>query len=447
MKKLITIVLISVLHASTLSFGQTVLYQSGFETTDPIPILSLTSGTSLVGNATTNPYAGSRHGELIGGCSGNTAGCYDASVITTSALSFQVGKFYRVEVYGKNAGTMCFVTNALKMKKSIVANNASMVAASGADVILATSTQSSTYTRYAGFFTVASNESKYVGIQMAFGGAGGCTGTGWRLDDFIVTEFNDPPCEFYCATGNTTAITSWIDTLVFNTINRTSTWDGYVCTGAATPIQRTLSYTLFPTVWNATTSVKHVAAWIDWNRDGDYADAGEEVMAPLNITVSTPPVSFPLSWPVTVPITASLGLSKMRVGMVIASAGNTTPCNVTDLSDYEDYDIDIQPEPVPMTYTSFTTTQNNLAVVSAGTFNQEIMGIQVVTSGDLSPLSATLFNFNTLSSYGTDNPAANIANAKLWTSGTSSSFSTVTQVGSTVAAPNGAFSFSPSYTL
>jgi hypothetical protein len=407
----------------------------------------MTSGTSLVGNATTNPYGGSRHGELTGGCSGGTAGCYDASVITTSALSFQTGRYYRVEVYGRNTAAGCNVTNGLKLKKAMVATNAAMVAASGADVILATSTQSSTYTRYSGLFTVSANETKYVGIQMAFAGAGGCGGSGWRLDDIIVTEYLDPPCDFYCAAGNTTAITSYITDVAFNTLSRSSTWDGYICTSIGTSVQRTLSYTLNVTAYNATASVKHLAAWIDYNRDGDYADAGEDVMPPIDITTTTPPQSFPLTWPVTVPITATLGLTKMRVAMVIAGAGNTTACNTADLSDYEDYDVDIQMQPLPMTYSSFTTTQNNLSTVSAGTFNQEIMGIQVVTSGDLSPLSLTSLFFRTNANYGTDNPAADIANARLWTSGTSAFFSTATQVGSTVAAPNGAYSFGTTYTL
>ncbi|MBK8564615.1 MAG: hypothetical protein IPN76_15100 [Saprospiraceae bacterium] len=97
----------------------------------------------------------------------------------------------------------------------------------------------------------------------------------------------------------------------------------------------------------------------------------------------------------------------------------------------------------PMTYVSSTTTQTNTSTVNTFSVNQEVIGIQVVVNGSASPLSATSFTLNT---NGTTN-TADIANAKLWYTGTSSTFATTTQVGSTVAAPSGSFNITGSQIL
>ncbi|MFZ1617182.1 MAG: BNR-repeat neuraminidase N-terminal domain-containing protein [Flavobacteriales bacterium] len=56
------------------------------------------------------------------------------------------------------------------------------------------------------------------------------------------------------------------------------------------------------------------------------------------------------------------------------------------------------------------------------------------TVGNASPLSLTSLTFNT---NGTTTPATDITNAKVWYTGTSSTFATTTQFGSTVATPSG----------
>ncbi|MCX6319656.1 MAG: hypothetical protein NTW29_20425 [Bacteroidetes bacterium] len=97
-----------------------------------------------------------------------------------------------------------------------------------------------------------------------------------------------------------------------------------------------------------------------------------------------------------------------------------------------------------MIYVSSTTTQANTSSVPRGTTNQQVIGVEIVTSGTLSPLSATSFTLNT---NGTTAPLTDITNAKLWYTGTSSTFATTTQYGSTVAAPNGSFNITGSQVL
>lgn len=89
----------------------------------------------------------------------------------------------------------------------------------------------------------------------------------------------------------------------------------------------------------------------------------------------------------------------------------------------------------PMIYVSSTTTQTNVSNVSNNSTNQEVIGIQIVTSGSLSPISATSFTINT---NGTTN-VADISNARLWYTGTSGTFATGTQFGAVEVAPNGSF--------
>ncbi|MFZ4707985.1 MAG: VPS10 domain-containing protein, partial [Bacteroidales bacterium] len=91
---------------------------------------------------------------------------------------------------------------------------------------------------------------------------------------------------------------------------------------------------------------------------------------------------------------------------------------------------------LPMTYISGTTTQNNVSTVAPNQINQEIIGIQIVTNGNLTPLSATSFTLNTT---GSTSPVTDITNAKLFYTGTNSSFSATSQFGTTSITPDGTF--------
>lgn len=92
--------------------------------------------------------------------------------------------------------------------------------------------------------------------------------------------------------------------------------------------------------------------------------------------------------------------------------------------------------PIPMTYTSSTTTQALTTPVVPGSTSQQIIGVQVVTSGVASPLSLTALALNTTGT----TAVSDILNAKVYYTGTSSTFSTSTQFGSTVTSPSGSFS-------
>ena len=112
---------------------------------------------------------------------------------------------------------------------------------------------------------------------------------------------------------------------------------------------------------------------------------------------------------------------------------------------YSRPNIRIEYDPVSaMAYSSSTVTQDNTDNVMVGTNDAEIVGIQIVTTGVSSPLSITQFNLNTT---GCSNPSTDITNAKLWYTGSSSTFATGTQFGSTYNSPDGIFNISGSQEL
>ncbi len=106
-------------------------------------------------------------------------------------------------------------------------------------------------------------------------------------------------------------------------------------------------------------------------------------------------------------------------------------------------DISWDAYPSVMTYSSATTTQASTTPVGVGFTNQVIIRLEVTMNGAADPLSLTSITFNTT---GSTNPS-DIANAKVYYTGISSTFSTSTQFGSTVINPSGQFTVTGNQTL
>jgi len=103
------------------------------------------------------------------------------------------------------------------------------------------------------------------------------------------------------------------------------------------------------------------------------------------------------------------------------------------------------PVPTPMTYDSSTTvflrTTQADPPSSAG---NRILEVKVMTHGTLSPLSVSALHLTTT---GCTNAGSDIANAKVYYTGTSPVFSGATQFGSTVVNPNGTYAVNGSAVL
>ena len=141
----------------------------------------------------------------------------------------------------------------------------------------------------------------------------------------------------YCGSTNTNTSDDWISRVQFNAINQnsgSSTYSNY--TGVSTTVNRGSAYTLTVTVsknagWN-----QYIRAYFDWNRDGDFADAGEY----YNLGNSTAnPQTGSLS--ITIPAGASLGNTRMRIIERYAGYSPTNGCGNVTYQEAEDYNINI----------------------------------------------------------------------------------------------------------
>ena len=99
-----------------------------------------------------------------------------------------------------------------------------------------------------------------------------------------------------------------------------------------------------------------IAAWIDWNQDGDFTDVGEQLG-----TYSGSPTTTQ-NWSFTVPSTATLGTTRMRVMQREGgSATTTTPCATFSWGAVEDYSIVVTNTPPAC------TAPSNLVITPAAT--------------------------------------------------------------------------------
>jgi hypothetical protein len=83
--------------------------------------------------------------------------------------------------------------------------------------------------------------------------------------------------------------------------------------------------------------------WIDFNKDGDFTDSGEEVYSGGNPDESNPPIPSALTGSLTIPLSAPLGTTRMRIGGT--DSGPTTPCYNSFYGSYEDYSVNILQAP------------------------------------------------------------------------------------------------------
>ncbi|MCB9360693.1 MAG: T9SS type A sorting domain-containing protein [Flavobacteriales bacterium] len=223
----------------------------------------------------------------------------------------------------------------------------------------------------------------------------------------------------YCTSNATSSGDSEVDNVVLvgdiNTIsnNTASTCATYSDFTGLTPAELTpaSNYQVDVTIGTCGGNyTKYARVFIDWNKDGDFADANEDLGEQGGVSAtSTYNFNF------TVPAGATIGNTRMRV--ICKEGSGISSCGTYSYGETEDYTVTIV-TPGPMSYTSCTTTQTNISSVSACSGNQEIIGVQVVMSGVLTPLDLTQFQINMT---GTTN-IADVSNIDIFYTSTSSTF-------------------------
>jgi hypothetical protein len=140
----------------------------------------------------------------------------------------------------------------------------------------------------------------------------------------------------YCNSKGNSVNDEYIGRVQFNTINNPSTGNnGYTdFTSISTSVNKGTSYTITVTpTWTGSAYSEGYGVWIDYNADGDFTDAGEQVWTR---TAST---TTPVSGTFTIPATAVTGATRMRVSMKYN--GVPTACEAFSYGEVEDYTLNI----------------------------------------------------------------------------------------------------------
>lgn len=138
-----------------------------------------------------------------------------------------------------------------------------------------------------------------------------------------VIDVYAPPC--YCTPTETqSSAAGYISNVSINTINNSSGFSagGYSNNTGCTTVAAGAIYTLSVTGASIVGSSNYITAFIDYNADGDFADAGESIVLSSTWNGST------TNTDITIPGTASCGSTvKFRLIFEYASATTTTEAN------------------------------------------------------------------------------------------------------------------------
>lgn len=250
----------------------------------------------------------------------------------------------------------------------------------------------------------------------------------------------------YCTSNATSTADEEILNVTFGTLNNNSTCA--TTGGAGSILNQYSNYTAVaaPNVTQGATipfSIQigtcggnfgnAVKIFIDYNQDADFADAGEEVYVSA---ASTSGPHFEVG-NIVIPAGAALGNTRMRVVNVeTGTPSSITACGTYTWGETEDYTINIVASG-PMVYASCTTTQTLTSSVQRCGLDQQIIGIQVVTTGSSAPLSLTQIQMNMNGSTIPGTNTNDVTNIQVFYTGTSSAFSPIgafNGAGSAVAA-------------
>lgn len=146
------------------------------------------------------------------------------------------------------------------------------------------------------------------------------------------------PCQTgnpYCDSQGNSVNDEYISRVQVGSINKSSGAQLYSnFTSTSTNLSKGANYTLTVTpTWTGSTYAEGYAAWIDYNDDGDFTDAGEQIFSKAASTATPASGSF------TVPSGTTSGNKRLRVSMKYN--GVPTACETFSYGEVEDYTVTI----------------------------------------------------------------------------------------------------------
>lgn len=165
---------------------------------------------------------------------------------------------------------------------------------------------------------------------LASGGSFGSSET----TNFCVGSTPPPPPPSYCGSEGSNSNFEWIQRIQFGGIDNNSGNDGgygdYTNLSTSLTPGGTVSVTLTPG-FSGSTYTEYWRLWIDYNRDGDFSDSGEQIGQGSGTGT--------LSGALSVSSNATPGTTRMRVAMKYNAY--STPCETFSYGEVEDYTVTI----------------------------------------------------------------------------------------------------------
>ncbi len=187
----------------------------------------------------------------------------------------------------------------------------------------------------------------------------------------------------YCASQSSNINDEYIGRVQLNTIDNASGAQFYTnFTNISTTLSKGTQYTITVTpTWTGTIYSEGYSVWIDYNKDGDFTDAGEQVFS------QAPTQATPVSGSFTVPAGATETSTRMRVSMSYNAI--PTSCQSFTYGEVEDYTVviagaapDTQAPTNPTGLAAANTTETTTDLSwNASTDNVGVTGYDVYQGG------------------------------------------------------------------
>jgi|GEM_PF-3176543 len=254
---------------------------------------------------------------------------------TTQSITVITAGTYSVKVTDANNCTATssdinVTVNALPAVPTITVTGATTFC-SGESVTL-TSSSAATYLWSNGAVTQSITVNSAGSYSVTVKNAAGCAATSVPVQ-VVVNNCGGG----YCSANGTICSKGYIHNVFacygFNNTTGYTGYGDYTALSVNSAPGKILGFSVTPGYNSSAHPPMYIKAWIDWNGDGDFLDAGEQVFAP------SIPISVKTKFWVTVPAGTSAGNKRLRIALRSDKSPNA--CGAFTYGEVEDYTVNI----------------------------------------------------------------------------------------------------------